>query len=579
MKSLRRIYRYMSPYKKWAFIAPTLVMFAVLAELMQPAIMRRMVDIGVAEKDLPYILKNGGFLILMALIGAFGGIVSAYYASKAAMSMARDLRRDLFVKIQSLSFPNLDELETGQLITRLTNDVTQVQTLSFLSLRLLIRAPIMMIGSVVMALIVSPQLAWIMGIMIPILLVILALVIRKAFPVYKQVQGKLDFVNQVVQENLSGIRVIKAFVRKDFENDRFDAVNHEYRDISVKAAHILAMIFPVILMILNLAIVAAIWYGGGSVIAGDMQIGQIMSFINYIMLLLMSLMMVAMVMMIMSRAEASASRILEVLDSEPAILNQIEPLTPPSLGGQVEFRDVCFAYQADCGDPVLKNINLTISPGKTLAILGSTGSGKSTLVQLIPRFYDTSQGQVLIDGINVKKIPKEWLRSQIGFAMQKVVLFSGTIRENLTFGRSDATEEEMIHAAKIAQAHDFITKMPDGYDTYLEQRGVNLSGGQKQRIAIARALVTNPAILILDDSTSAVDVETEVKIRAGLKQVMKDRTSILIAQRISSVMTADTILVLDDGTVESIGTHDSLMNESAVYRELYDSQLGGDDNE
>ncbi|BES64121.1 ABC transporter ATP-binding protein [Gottschalkiaceae bacterium SANA] len=579
MKSLRRIYRYMSPYKKWALIAPILVMFAVLAELMQPAIMQRMVDTGVAEKDMPYILKNGGFLILMALIGAFGGIVSAYYASKASMSMARDLRRDLFVKIQSLSFPNLDQLETGQLITRLTNDVTQVQTLSFLSLRLLIRAPIMLIGSVVMALIVSPQLAWIMGIMIPLLLIILTLVIRKAFPIYKQVQGKLDSVNQVVQENLSGIRVIKAFVRKDFENNRFNTVNHEYRDISVKAAHILAMIFPVILMILNLAIVAAIWYGGGSVIAGDMQIGQIMSFINYIMLLLMSLMMVAMVMMNMSRAEASASRILEVLDATPAVLNQIDPVTPASLYGEVEFRDVCFAYQANCADPVLKNINLTISPGKTLAILGSTGSGKSTLVQLIPRFYDTSQGQVLIDGINVKTLSKEWLRSQIGFAMQKAVLFSGTIRENLTFGRPNTTEEEMIHAAKIAQAHDFITKMPDGYDTYLEQRGVNLSGGQKQRIAIARALVTDPAILILDDSTSAVDVETEVKIRAALKHFMKNRTSILIAQRISSVMTADTILVLDDGALESIGTHDSLMKKSAVYRELYDSQLGGDDNE
>lgn len=579
MKSLRRIFRYMSPYKKWALIAPILVMIAVLAELMQPAIMQRMVDIGVAEKDMPYILKNGGFLILMALIGAFGGIVSAYYASKASMSMARDLRRDLFIKIQSLSFPNLDQLETGQLITRLTNDVTQVQTLSFLSLRLLIRAPIMLIGSVVMALIVSPQLAWIMGIMIPILLIILTLVIRKAFPIYKQVQGKLDSVNQVVQENLSGIRVIKAFVRKDFENNRFNTVNHEYRDISVKAAHILAIIFPVILMILNLAIVAAIWYGGGSVIAGGMQIGQIMSFINYIMLLLMSLMMVAMVMMNMSRAEASASRILEVLDATPVVLNQSEPTTPTELRGQVEFRNVCFGYQANCVDPALKNINLTISPGKTLAILGSTGSGKSTLVQLIPRFYDTSQGQVLVDGINVKALPKEWLRSQIGFAMQKVVLFSGTIRENLCFGRPDTTEEEMIHAAKIAQAHDFITKMPDGYDTYLEQRGVNLSGGQKQRIAIARAIVTDPAILILDDSTSAVDVETEVKIRAGLKHFMKNRTSILIAQRISSVMTADTILVLDDGAVESIGTHDSLMKESAVYRELYDSQLGGDDNE
>ncbi len=579
MKSLRRIYRYMAPYKKWALIAPILVMFAVLAELMQPAIMQRMVDIGVAEQDMPYILRNGGLLILLALIGAFGGIVSAYYASKASMSMARDLRRDLFVKIQSLSFPNLDELETGQLITRLTNDVTQVQTLSFLSLRLLIRAPIMLIGSVVMALIVSPQLAWIMAIMIPILLIILALVIRKAFPVYKQVQGKLDSVNQVVQENLSGIRVIKAFVRKDFENNRFDAVNHEYRDITVKAAHILAMIFPVILMILNLAIVAAVWYGGSAVIEGDMQIGQIMSFINYIMLLLMSLMMVAMVMMIMSRAEASASRILEVLNATPAILNQDEPKMPISPRGEVEFRDVCFSYQANCGDSVLKNISLTISPGKTLAILGSTGSGKSTLVQLIPRFYDASQGEVLIDGINVKEVSKEWLRNQIGFAMQKAVLFSGTIRENLTFGRSDATEEEMIHAAKIAQAHDFIMKMPAGYDTFLEQRGVNLSGGQKQRIAIARAIITEPAILILDDSTSAVDVETEVKIRAGLKHFMKDRTSILIAQRISSVMTADTILVLDDGAIESIGTHDSLMKESTVYRELYDSQLGGDDNE
>jgi ATP-binding cassette subfamily B protein len=567
----------MKPYRFWATLAPALVAITVFAELLQPAVMQRMVDIGVANQDMAYILRNGGVLILLALIGAFGGVVSAYFASKASMSMARDLRKDLFVKIQSLSFPNIDQLETGQLVTRLTNDITQVQTLSFLALRLLIRAPIMLIGSIVMAILVSPQLAWVMGIMIPLLLIVLALVLWKAMPVYRQVQGKLDQVNQVVQENLSGIRVVKAFVRKDFENDRFDQVNHKYRDISVKAAHIMALIFPTILMILNLAIVAALWFGGKTVLAGNMQVGQVMSFINYMMLLMMSLMMVAMVMMFLSRAEASSGRILEVLDASPAVVNDISAQAQAGLKGEVTFKDVCFSYQRECGDPVLKDINLTITPGKTLAILGSTGSGKSTLVQLIPRFYDTSKGQVLIDGKDVRDLPKEWLRAQIGFALQTAVLFSGTIRDNLKFGRPEATEEDMIQAAKIAQAHDFIMKMPEGYDTRLEQRGTNLSGGQRQRIAIARALVMDPAILILDDSTSAVDVETEAKIRRDLRTFMKDRTSILIAQRISSVMSADQILVLDDGKIESMGNHAHLMESSKIYRELYDSQLGGDD--
>lgn len=578
MKSIRRIYAYMKPYRTWAIIAPLLVVLTVAAELLQPAVMQRMVDIGVANRDMSYILRNGGILILLAILGAFGGVVSAYYAAKASMSMARDLRKDLFVKIQSLSFSNIDELETGQLITRLTNDVTQVQTLSFLSLRLLVRAPIMLVGSIAMALIVSPQLFWIMAVMIPILLLILAFVVKKALPVYQQVQGKLDSVNQVVQENLSGIRVIKAFVRKKFENDRFNQVNQDYRDISVKAAHILAMIFPVILLILNLAIVAAVWFGGTSVLAGDLQVGQVMSFINYIMLLLMSLMMVAMVILHMSRAEASAGRILEVLNASPSIINQDETTSPEPLRGEIAFRNVSFSYQSNGGDPVLKDINLTIEPGKTLAILGATGSGKSTLVQLIPRFYDVNDGEVLIDGVNIKQVPKEWLRSQIGFALQTAVLFSGTIRENLRFGRPDATDEEIEAAAKIAQAHDFIMKMPEGYNTHLEQRGTNLSGGQRQRIAIARALAMNPKILILDDSTSAVDVETEVKIRTALRTYMKDRTSIIIAQRISSVMSADTILVLDDGHIESIGNHQTLMENSAVYRELYDSQLGGENH-
>jgi len=577
MKSIRRIYTYMKPYRIWAIIAPLLVVLTVAAELLQPAVMQRMVDIGVANQDMSYILRNGGILILLAILGAVGGVVSAYYAAKASMSMARDLRRDLFVKIQSLSFPNIDELETGQLITRLTNDVTQVQTLSFLSLRLLVRAPIMLVGSIAMALIVSPQLFWIMVVMIPILLVILAIVVKKAMPVYRQVQGKLDQVNQVVQENLSGIRVIKAFVRKNFENERFNQVNRDYRDISVKAAHILAMIFPVILLILNLAIVAAVWFGGSSVLAGGLQVGQVMSFINYIMLLLMSLMMVAMVILHMSRAEASAARILEVLNACPSIVDAQETQTPEAMQGQVTFDNVSFSYYTNGGDPVLKDINLNIQPGKTLAILGSTGSGKSTLVQLIPRFYDVSDGRVLIDGVNVKDLPQEWLRSQIGFALQTAVLFSGSIEDNLRFGRPQATDEEIIQAAKIAQAHDFIMKMPEGYKTNLEQRGVNLSGGQRQRIAIARALVMNPKILILDDSTSAVDVETEVKIRTALRTFMKDRTSILIAQRISSVMSADTILVLDDGQIEAIGNHQTLMEKSPVYRELYDSQLGGDD--
>jgi ATP-binding cassette subfamily B multidrug efflux pump len=460
------------------------------------------------------------------------------------------------------------------LITRLTNDITQVQDAVSMMLRIMVRAPLLLIGSLILAIITSPRLALLLVVLGPLVLGMLIWVINRVHPLFSKLQKKLDQLNTVMQENLAGVRVVKAFVRAEHENNRFRGANEELKDQTVYAIRTVSAVMPAVMLMVNLGMVSAVWFGGARIVAGNMQVGQLIAFINYIMTTLRSLMFVSMLVIRFASAEASAERVQEVLDAEPKVQDRPDAIADLACQGRVRFEGVSFCYGDDGGDPVLKGIDFVAEPGQTVAILGATGSGKSSLVNLIPRFYDVTEGRVAIDGVDVRDMDQAHLRRQIGMALQESVLFSGTIRDNIRYGRPDASEEEVIAAAKAAQAHDFILEFPDGYDSVVGQRGVNLSGGQKQRIAIARALLVQPAVLILDDSTSSVDVETEVKIQEALEGLMRDRTSFVIAQRISTVLTADKILVLDDGRIAAEGTHRDLLASSPIYREIYDSQLG-----
>ncbi|MDY7078385.1 MAG: ABC transporter ATP-binding protein [Chloroflexota bacterium] len=580
MKSAYKLIKFLRPYWKWAILAPLLMILEVAMDLMQPRLVQRIVDEGIAQLDMSVVVNTGLLMIGLALVGAVGGFGCTVFATLAAQGFGADLRHTLFRKVQSFSFSNLDDFETGQLITRLTNDVTQVQQVVGMLLRIMVRAPLMLLGSLVMAILTSPQLALLFLVLGPLVLGLVAWVIRRATPMFSLVQAKLDNLNTVMQENLAGVRVVKAFVRTDHEIKRFKTANDGLMNQTVQAARVVVVAMPFMMLTVNLGVVGAIWLGGLQVTTGSMQIGQIIAFVNYLMRTLMSLMMLSMLVMMIARAQASADRIQEVLENKPKIENKPDAVTTFAPLGKVAFENVTFSYDSDGHDPVLGNgdlsqgISFVAEPGQTVAILGATGSGKSSLIYLIPRFYDVTNGRVTIDGVDVRDIDKDTLRRNIGVALQESVLFSGTIRDNIRYGRPGATDAEVTAAAQAAQAHAFITEFPDGYDTEVGQRGVNLSGGQKQRIAIARALLTQPTVLILDDSTSSVDVETEIKIQDALEHVMKDRTSFVIAQRISTVLNADKILVLDDGKIAAEGTHGELLASSPIYREIYESQLG-----
>jgi ATP-binding cassette subfamily B multidrug efflux pump len=558
----------------------------VVMDLMQPRLVQRIVDEGIAQLDMSVVINTGSLMIGLALIGAMGGVGCAFFTVLTSQGFGADLRSVLFRQVQSLSFGNLDDLETGQLITRLTNDVTQVQQVVGMLLRMMVRSPLLLLGSLVMAILTSPKLALLFLVLGPLVLGLVGWVISRATPMFSLVQARLDDLNTVMQENLAGVRVVKAFVRADHEIKRFKTTNNALMDQTVRAARVVVVAMPFMMLIVNLGVVGAIWFGGLQVTVGTMQIGQIIAFVNYLMTTLMSLLMSSMLVMMIARAQASADRIQEVLESAPKIENKHDAVTTFAPLGRVAFENVTFSYDSDGQDPVLGNgklsqgVSFVAEPGQTVAILGATGSGKSSLISLIPRFYDVIEGRVTIDGTDVRDIDQDALRRNIGIALQESVLFSGTIRDNIRYGRPDATDEEVVAAAQAAQAHDFISEFPEGYDTMVGQRGVNLSGGQKQRIAIARALLIQPAVLILDDSTSSVDVETESKIQEALEHVMKGRTSqntgtvFMIAQRISTVLNADKILVLDDGQIAAEGTHSELLASSPIYREIYESQLG-----
>ncbi len=574
MSNLRRLLRFVGPYKRRAILSMALLLGVVVADLLIPRLTQQAIDEGVAKQDMVMIITTSLLMLGAAVLSALFAVGNTVLSVRVAMGVSADLRSALVRKVQTFSFGNLDRIQTGQLLVRTTSDVNQVQLIVQMSLRLLTRAPLWMIGSVVMLTATSRQLALLMLALLPLVGGIIWFFLAKGRPLFLSVQRKLDTLNQVLQENLAGVRVVKAFVRDEYENARFDRANSDLTAENVKVMQLIATLIPTMLFLVNLGVVGVVWFGGRSAIIGDFTVGQIMASINYMAFSLFPLMMLAGMIGPISAADASAERIWEVLDSTAEVQSRPEAQSLTHVTGRVAFEEVCFSYNQGCDEPVLKDVNLVAEPGQTVAILGATGSGKSSLIHLIPRFYDVDRGRVTLDGVDVRDMPLETLRAQVGIALQEAVLFSGTVRDNISYGRPDATEEEVIAAAKAAQAHDFITAFPDGYDTAVGQRGVNLSGGQRQRIAIGRALLMQPKVLILDDSTSSVDVETEAKIQAALEKLMAERTSFVIAQRISTVLGADKIVVLDQGQIAAEGTHAELMASSPIYREIYESQLG-----
>jgi len=573
---LKTIIDYLKRYWIFALAAPLLMLIEVFMDLMLPSIMAKIVDVGIANHDLTMVFSLGIRMIIVTLLAFLGGGGCAIMSSFASTGLGADLRQDLFTKVQSLSNKNLDELETGNLIIRLTNDVSQIEDVSRMMLRIMVRAPLQIVGSLVMAIIISRQLSTLFVIFIPLLLIIMTILIKKAYPLFYKVQSKLDKLNTRLQENLAGKRLVKAFVREEYEEEKFQKANDDLTDITIKASRTVSLMNPFMQILLNGAIIAALWFGAQQIDFGILKIGALMAFINYLRQLLFSLMMFSNLLMRFSRAQASSTRIQEVLTSIPDIEEPGNPIFAQEIKGKIEFKNVTFSYTHE-GDPVLKNITLTILPGETAAIIGATGSGKTSLAELIPRFYNIDSGEILIDGENIEKMDLENLRNKIALIPQKTILFTGTVKDNILFHYKSSDhgglENLMKDSARSANISSFLEGLPNGYMTDINQKGVNLSGGQKQRIAIARALAKKAPIIIFDDATSAVDMATEKQIRNSLKKNSSERTTLIIAQRISSVMEADKIIILDDGKISGIGTHNELLKDNPIYQEIYYSQI------
>ncbi|GLI19531.1 MULTISPECIES: ABC transporter ATP-binding protein [Tepidanaerobacter] len=567
---MKKLLVYIKPYWKLAILGPFAMFVEVACDLMQPNLMSQIVDEGIKTGNLDFVIKTGLHMVLIAIIGIAGGIGCSFFAGIVSQSFGADLREDLYRRVENFSFKNIDEFTTGSLITRLTNDVVQLQTAVLVMMRMMVRTPLLLVGSFIMAVRINARLALILIVCLPILLILGYLLIKKAMPFFTKVQQALDKVNTILQENLAGIRVVKAFVRGEYEKQKFNKANDNLTRLNIMASRMVGLTMPLMFLVMNMCIAAALWFGGMNVNIGTMQTGEVIAFINYLTQILFSLLRVGFMLIFFSRAKVSADRVIEILSTTPEIVSG--SCDSPVEKGKVEFKDVYFSY-SEKQEPVLKDINFTALPGQTIAIIGTTGSGKTTLVNLIPRFYDVTSGSVLVDDIDVRERNLKVLRSAIGIVPQNPLLFSGTIIENIKWGKEDATEEEVIAAAKAAQAHDFIMSFPENYNTVLGQRGVNLSGGQKQRLTIARALLRKPAILILDDSTSAVDVTTEARIQKALKEWMKDKTCFIITSRISSAISADDILVMEEGQIIGRGTHSELIESCAIYQEIYHSQM------
>ncbi len=572
---IKQLKPYLAKYRLPSILAPLTVIVEVLLEIQIPFLMAKIVDQGITTRDLNYVFQIGAIMVLVALCSLLFGVLSGRFAAKGAMGFGSELRKAVFDKIQEFSFANIDRFSTPSLVTRLTTDITNTQMAYMMVIRVLVRAPVMLVSATIMAAAINGDLVRVFLIVIPILAIALATMSTLAFPRFNAMLKKYDGLNAQVQENLIAIRVVKAFVRARYEKKKFAEANDSLMQASLAAEKIIILGMPIMMLTMYATIIAILWFGGNMIIGCTLLTGELISFISYVTQILMSLMMIAQVFIMIVLSRSSVSRIIEVLEEPISITDETAAPSLTADDGSIEYRNVSFKYQEDAAENILTGINFSIASGETVGIIGGTGSAKTTLVQLIPRLYDVTDGQVLVGGHDVRDYTLDHLRSVVAMVLQKNVLFSGTIKDNLKWGDENATDEEVIAAAKAACAHDFIMSFPEGYDTYLGQGGVNVSGGQKQRLCIARALLKKPKIIILDDSTSAVDTATDAAIREGFRQNLKDTTAIIIAQRISSVSDADKIIVLDDGRIDAIDTHENLLENNAIYREVFHSQQKG----
>jgi ATP-binding cassette, subfamily B, multidrug efflux pump len=580
MNQVSKLFRFLKPTWKKSVISLVLLTAVVVMDLAIPRLVQRVIDRGIIGQNMQVVVNTFFLMLGISVLDTIFAIGNNNYSVQVGEGVGRDMREAIFLKIQSFSHGNLDRLKTGQLMVRLSNDSGVVQRLFQMTLRIGTRAPLLMIGSIILMFNTAPQLALIMLPLLIVTSVLIALFSIKMGPLFLTMQQKLDKLNTVLQENIAGVRVVKAFVRARHEAERFEEANEDFTERNIRVTQLMSSLSPILNFALNIGIVIVIWSGGlQSIRVGNLSTGQIVAFVNYLQTTVVPLLNLVNLANIWAAAIASAVRVNEVLDADPEVQDAPNAIAlPAGSRPQVIFENVGFQYNGSTDESVLHGINLTAEPGQMVAILGATGSGKSTLINLIPRFYDVSEGRILIDGMDIRNVKQDSLLAHIGIVPQETVLFSGTVKDNIRYGRPDATDEEVVAGAKAAQAHEFILDLPDGYDTHVEERGTNLSGGQKQRIAIARALLTNPSILILDDSTSSVDVETETKIQSVLDELMKGRTSFVVAQRISTVLKADKIVVIDKGQIAAEGTHRELLLSSPIYQEIYASQLGNGNN-
>lgn len=570
---MKKLLPFMKKYIKFAVLSPILMILEVIADIAIPYLMSRIVDVGIANRDIEYVIKIGLIMIAAALLAMISGVISSHYGARAGFGFASEVRLKLYKKIQGFSFANLDKFTVASLITRLTNDCNTLGQVTMMSLRMAVRAPFMMIFALLMTIRINASLTKVFAVSIPVLVIALIIILSKARPLFLKFQTRVDRVNAIIRENLTAIRVVKSFNRQSHEEKRFKERNDSLMLTALKAITLIVFLMPVLNIIIYSTIIAVLWFGGKQVVAGSMGSGELISFITYITQILMSFMMMSFFFMQLLRASASVTRIAEIIDTESEIKEVKNPVKELA-DGSVTFKNVCFCYPGSM-EKTLKNINLHINSGEVLGIIGSTGSSKSTLVQLIPRLYDATEGSVIVGNVDVKHYSIKTLRDNVAFVLQNNTLFSGTIRDNMKWGNENATDEDIIRALKLAQAWEFISTYEDGLEHKVEQGGDNFSGGQKQRLTIARALLKSPKIIILDDSTSAVDMATDAKIQRVFKEELNDVTTIIIAQRVSSIQHADRILVMNEGEIESIGKHEELLVSSPVYREIYESQQKG----
>jgi len=567
-----KLFRFLKPFWLPIVLVLVFVFMQSLSELYLPTLMADIVDKGIVHGDTNYIMKIGGFMLLVAAGGGVCAIAASYLSARVASGYGRQLRSRVFKHVENFSLQEFDKIGTASLITRTTNDITQVQTVLVMILRMMVMAPMMCIGGLIMAISKDAHLTWVLAVVIPVLALAIFAVASRGIPLFKAMQKKLDRLNLVLREGLTGIRVIRSFNRINYEKERFRDANADLTNTAIRVNRIMAFLMPVMMIVMNFSSIAIIWFGSVRIDTGHMEVGDLMAFLQYAMQIMFSLLMVSMMFVLIPRASASAVRINEVLDMKPEIEDSAQGAKTDGRRGYIEFNDVTFSYPG-AEQPALSNLSFRASPGQVTAIIGGTGSGKSTMLSLLPRFYDVDSGSVVIDGVDVKRLTQSELRSKIGFVPQKAVLFTGTIAENIRYGKEDATDEEVQHAAAIAQASDFIGEMTDGYDALIAQGGTNVSGGQKQRLAIARALVRKPEIYLFDDSFSALDFKTDAKLRAALRGETTESTVLIVAQRVSTVMDADQIIVLEEGRIAGMGTHRELLDTSDVYREIVSSQL------